>query len=66
MMVTTRYSNQQGSKLRDKTLARFDHPTIPENYRRHEDVFGHELQLLLSGVLSVIQNLNYKLQRKPV
>ena len=27
------------------------------------NLFGHEVQLLLSGVLPVIQNLNYKLQK---
>ena len=33
-------------------------------YRRQDDVFGYELQFLLSGVLPVFQNLNYKPKRR--
>ena len=43
-MVTTRNLNQQ-------------EPRKSETYRRQNDVFGYELQCLLSGVLPVFQNL---------
>ena len=62
-MATARYSNQQGSKSRHKPS-----PVQPtENigtYRRQNDVFGYELQFLLSGVLPVFQSLNYKPKRR--
>ena len=53
-MVITRNSNQHGSESYDKAFARPNQP-------RTSDVFVHELQFLLSGVLPVFQNLNYKL-----
>ena len=49
---------------RDKILARFNYPGTSGTYPREDDAFGHEVQLLLSGVLAVFQNLSYKLQRK--
>ena len=49
---------------RGKTLARFNQPITSETYRRQDDVFGNEVQFLLSVVLQVFQYLNYKLQRK--
>ena len=49
---------------RDKTLARSNQPRILETYRCQDDVLGHEVQFLLSEVLPVYQNLNYKLQRR--
>ena len=58
-MVTVRYSNQWGRII----YARSNQPRTSETYRRQDDVFGCELQFLLSGVLPVLQNLNYKLQR---
>ena len=42
-----------------------NHPRTSETYLRQDDVFGYELQFLLSGVLPpVFQNLNYKLHRR--
>ena len=49
---------------RDKTLARSNQPRKLETHRRQGDVFRYELQFLLSGVLPIFQNLNYKLQRR--
>ena len=49
---------------RDKILARSKQPRTSEFYRRQDDVFGFELQFLLSGLLPVFQNLNYELQRR--
>ena len=63
MMVTTRYSTNRDTN-RDKILARSNQPRTSETYRRQDDVFGHELQFLLSGGLPIFQNPNYKLQRK--
>ncbi|CAN0005587.1 unnamed protein product, partial [Ascophyllum nodosum] len=45
-------------------FARSDHPRTSGTYRRQDDVFGYELQVLLSGVLQVFQNLGYKIQRR--
>ena len=64
IMVTTRYSDQQGSKSLKKILARSNQPRTMESYRRQDYVFEYELQFLLSGVLPVLQNLNYNLQRR--
>ena len=51
---------------RGKILARSNQPRTSETYRRQDDVFGYELQFLMSinRVLPVFQNLNYKLQRR--
>ena len=49
---------------RDNILARSNQPRTSETDRRQDDVFGYELQLLVSAVLPVPQNLNYKLQRR--
>ena len=49
---------------RDKILARYNQPRTSETYRRQDDVFGYELQFLLSEVLLVFQNLSNKLQRR--
>ena len=52
---------------RDKALARSNHPRTSETYRRQDDVFGYELQFLLSEVLPVFQDLSelrHKLQRR--
>ena len=66
IMVTTRYSNKQGSRSRG-ILARSNHPRTSETYRRQDDVFGYQLQLLLSDVLpcpstctEVIKNVSKK------
>ena len=62
--MTGHYSNQQGSKSRQNPC-QVSQPTTSETYRRQDDVFGWELQfLLLSGVLPVFNNLDYKLYRK--
>ena len=64
-MVTTRYSNQQGYKLR-QVPAEYNHSrSLESTFRRQDGVFGYELQFLLSGVLPVFQNLNYKLPAWP-
>ena len=57
-MVTTRYSDQQGwSKSRQYSyqVQPIDKRTLKtlETYRRQDDVFGNELQFLLSGVLPI-------------
>ena len=46
IMVTARYSKQQGFKSRP-TFARSNKPRTSETYRRQDDVFGYELQFLL-------------------
>ena len=43
----------------DKILATSSQPRTSETFRRQDDVFGYEVQFLLSGVLPVFQNLNY-------
>ena len=48
----------------DKTLARSNQPRTSETYRRQDYAFGYDLQFLLSGVLPIFQNLNYKLRRR--
>ena len=63
-MVTTRYSNQQGSKPRQNFCEVQPTENIGNFYRRQHDVFGYELKLLLSELLQDFQNLNYKLQRR--
>ena len=50
-----------GIQIATKSLPGFT--TLKKTYRRQEYVFGYELQLLLSGVLPILQKLNYKLQR---
>ena len=45
--VIARYSDQEGSNQQRTS----------ETYRRQGDVFGYELQSLLSGVLPVFQSL---------
>ena len=63
--MTTSYSNQQGSKSRqDPCQVQLQYPRTSGTYRRHDDVFVYELQLLLSGVLPILQNLSYKLQKR--
>ena len=57
IMGTARYSNQHRDPNSDKILARSNQPRTSKNYRRQHEVFGYELQFLLSGVLSVFQNL---------
>ena len=50
---------------RDKIVPRSNHPTASGTYTcQGKNVLGYELQLLLSGVLRIFQNLNYKLQRR--
>ena len=53
IMVTTRYSAQQKSKLATKPLPRSNQPRTSATYRHQDDVFVYELQFLLSinGVL---------------
>ena len=63
IMVTARYSNQQDPNRR-RTLARSNQPRTPEICQRQDDIFGYELQSLLSGVLPIFQNLNYKLHKR--
>ena len=43
---------------------RSNRPKTSKTYRGQEDVIGNELQLLISEVLPVSQNLNYKIRRK--
>ena len=78
LMVTKSYESQRITSWRqvstqtnrdpnlDKILARSNQPRTSETYWRQGDVFGYELQFLMSinRVLPVFQNLNYKLQRK--
>ena len=52
-----------GIQIATKNLARSSHSRISGIFRHQDDVFGYELQLLLSEVYPVFQNLNYKLQR---
>ena len=62
-MVTTRSSNQQGSHPnRDKILARSNYPITLETFRHQADVFGYELQFLVSGVLPVFRTYREKRQ----
>ena len=57
--MAARYSKQPGSKSRQNPCQ--VQPTKNmETYRRQDDVFGHELQFLLSS-LECCQYLNYKL-----
>ena len=49
-IVTTRYSYQQGYKSR-QNYCQVQPTEDIGNYRRQDDVFGYELQLLLSEVL---------------
>ena len=68
LVVTKRYGCQRvtswwqpatqtnGDQNRDKILARSNQPRTSETYRRQDDVFGYELQFLLSGVLPGFQN----------
>ena len=49
---------------RDKPRVRSSQPRTSGTYRRQDYAFGYELQFLLSGMLSVFQNLNYKLRRR--
>ena len=64
IMVTTRYTDQQGSKSRQNP--RQVQPTeIIGNLSASRRYFGYNLEFLLAGVLQVFQNLIYsKLQRK--
>ena len=48
IMVTTRYSGQQGFKSRQNPCSRSNQPRTSETYRRHDDVFENELHILLS------------------
>ena len=73
LVVTNRYEGQPVTKPATQTsrdpnhyifLARSNQLRTSESYRCQDDVFGYELQFLLSGVLLVFQNLNYKLQRR--
>ena len=41
--------------IRDKILARSNHPRTSKNHRRQDDVFGYELQFLLFKVLPGFQ-----------
>ena len=61
-MVTTRYSNQHGSKSRQNPCQVQPAENI-ESLSASRHAFEYELQLLLFGVQPVVQNLNYKLQR---
>ena len=49
-----------------QNLSRINEPETIVNYRRQDDVFGYDLQFLLSGVLPVLQNLSYKAQIRVV
>ena len=66
-MVTTRYSNQQGSKSQQDPYQVQPTKKI-ENLSASRVVFGYELQLLLltvwSAAIIVFQNLNYKPEKK--
>ena len=55
IMVTTRYSDPQGSN-RHKFLAGSDHPRASETCRHQDNIVGYELQFLLSGVLPVTRS----------
>ena len=56
IMVTTRYSDRQGSKSR--------HNPCQVQPTENMGNFGYRLQFLLSGVLAVFQNLSYKLHQR--
>ena len=56
--------SQDSDPHRDKTLARFSHPRTWGTYPREDPFWGYERQFLLSGVLPINQNLNYKLQKR--
>ena len=62
-MVTTRYSDEQGSKS-PQNLCEVQPTENIGNLSGQDNVLGCELQVLLFGVLPVFQNLNYKLQRR--
>ena len=73
MGATRNIFKPTGIQIATKSFVRFNHPTCrtSETYRRQDDVFGYKLQFLLyklqfllSGVLPVVRNLNYKLLRK--
>ena len=64
-MLTTRYSNQQGSKLRQNS----SQVQLPENIWNLSTStisLGRNCSLFLSEVLPVLQNLNYKLHKNCV
>ena len=57
LVATKRYLvDQQGSKSRQKNFAGSNRPRTSETYRRQENIFGYEVQFLLSGVLPVFKN----------
>ena len=63
IMGQTHYSDQEGSKSRQNPCQ--VQPTEKlETYWRQDNVFGYELQFLMSGVLPSLPTLNYKLQRR--
>ena len=61
-MVTATQTNRDPNH--DKIHARSNQPRTLEAYRRQDDVFGYELQYLLSGVVPSFESLSYKLQRR--
>ena len=62
--MATRFSDQKESKSQQHPIAKSNQPRTSGTYRRQHEICGYELQFLLFGVLSVFQNLNYKLQRR--
>ena len=57
IMVTTRYLNTNRDQNHDQVFTRSTHPITSETFRRQDDVFRYELQLLGSGrALPVFQN----------
>ena len=61
IMVTTR--NRDPNRVTESLPG----PTTREHRKhigRQDDVFGYGLQFLVSGVLPVCQNLNYRLQKR--
>ena len=62
--VTTRYSNQQGSKSRQNPCQVQPTKDVGKLSASRRCVFGCEVQFLLSGVLPGFQNLDCKLQSR--
>ena len=63
IMVTTSYSNHQGSKSRHNPC-QVGPPETIENLSASRRCLGVRIKEKLSGVLPVFQNLNYKVQRR--
>ena len=63
-MMTTRYSNQQGSDFLQNPCEVQPPENIGNLCSLRVDAFGYELPFLRLEKLSVFQNLNYKLHRR--